>query len=110
MRLLIVDDERAVLRCLERVLRKHYDVTTVERADAALILVGKRHFDAILVDVDMPGMRGDELKRALDPERASHVVMMSGGPTGGHDGVLAKPLDLAELMAALEAAADAAAA
>lgn len=105
MRLLIVDDEPAVLRCLQRVLRRHYEVTTIERADAALILLTKRHFDVILVDVDMPGMRGDELRKRLDPDRASHVVMMSGGVTGGQDGVLAKPLDLAQLMHALDAVA-----
>jgi len=101
MRLLIVDDEPAVLRCLERILRMHYEVTTVERADAALILLAKRHFDAILVDVDMPGMRGDELKKHLGPLGA-RVVMMSGGPMGGTEEVLAKPLDLGALMHALD--------
>ena len=105
MRLLIVDDEPAVLRCLQRVLRNHYDVTTVERADAALFLLSKRHFDVILVDVDMPGMSGDKLKATLDPERASHVVMMSGGSAAEDEGVLAKPLDLGRLIEALDAVA-----
>ncbi|HEY1957276.1 MAG TPA: response regulator [Polyangiaceae bacterium] len=105
MRILIVDDEPAVLRCLERVLRKHYDVTTAERADAALILMSKRHFDAVLVDVDMPGMRGDELKAKLDASRAAHVVMMSGGCAAENADVLQKPLDLARLISALDAAA-----
>jgi DNA-binding response OmpR family regulator len=102
MRLLIVDDEPAVLRCLERVLRSQYEVTTVERADAALILLAKRHFDAILVDVDMPGMRGDEFKRRLPSTLGAKVVMMSGGAAGGVGDVLAKPLDLGHLMGVLD--------
>jgi DNA-binding NtrC family response regulator len=104
-RLLIVDDEPAVLRCLQRMLRSRYEITTVERAEAALILLAKRHFDAILVDVDMPGLRGDELKRRLPPESAARVVMMSGGATGGVGDVLQKPLDLVRLLDALEEAA-----
>jgi CheY-like chemotaxis protein len=102
-RLLIVDDEPAVLRCLERVLRGRYEVTTVQRADAALILMTKRHFDAILVDVNMPGMRGDELAQVLSPERAARVVLMSGGFVGDEDKrVLAKPLSLAALFDRLD--------
>jgi len=105
MRLLIVDDEPAVLRCLERVLRNLYEVTTVQRADAALILLAKRHFDVILVDVDMPGMNGDQLKGAMPAPLVPKVVMMSGGLRGGEDGVLAKPLDLDRLLDVLDEAA-----
>jgi CheY-like chemotaxis protein len=107
MRLLIVDDEPAVLRCLERSLsRRGYEVTTVERADAALILMKKRFFDAILTDVDMPGMKGDELARSLPPHVASRVVLMSGRCYDEDERqILAKPISLAALINRLESAA-----
>ena len=106
MRVLIVDDEPAVLRCLDRTLRSRgYDVTTVERADAALILMKKRHFDVILSDVDMPGMRGDQLANALPPSVASRVVLMSGRCYDDEDKILAKPISLVTLINRLEAAA-----
>jgi CheY-like chemotaxis protein len=103
MRLLIIDDEPSVLRCLERTLRGHYDVTTVASATAALILVAKRHFDAILCDVNMPDMTGHELIEKLTPERASRVVLMSGGFNESltHK-ILAKPLVHRELLDTLD--------
>jgi len=106
MRVLIIDDEPAVLRCLDRTLRtRGYQVTTVERADAALILMKKRHFDVILSDIDMPGMRGDELADVLPPSVASRVVLMSGRCYDDEGTILAKPISLARLIDRIESAA-----
>ena len=101
--MLIVDDEPAVLRCLERTLRSRgYEVTTVERADAALILMKKRHYDAILSDIDMPGIRGDKLLEMLPPTTASRVVLMSGRCYDSGTKILAKPISLDALIDRLE--------
>lgn len=106
MRVLIIDDEPAVLRCLDRALRlRGYDVTTAPRADAALILMKKRHFDVILSDIDMPGMRGDQLVKALPPSVASRVVLMSGRCCDDEGAILAKPISLVTLIDRLESAA-----
>jgi CheY-like chemotaxis protein len=105
MRVLIIDDEPAVLRSLDRTLRSRgYEVTTVERADAALILMKKRHFDAILSDIDMPGMRGDALLEAVSPAIALRVVLMSGR-CYDEEKILAKPISLVTLINRLESAA-----
>lgn len=104
MRVLIIDDEPAVLRCLDRTLRSRgYDVTTAPRADAALIIMKKRHFDVILSDIDMPGMRGDELAKSLPPNLASRVVLMSGRCYDeNEEKILAKPIALERLIDRLE--------
>jgi CheY-like chemotaxis protein len=66
-RVLIVDDEEAVLHFVDRVLRKAgYDTTLAPGAPEALELLAARpSFDLLLTDLMMPGMRGDELARLL---------------------------------------------
>ena len=105
MRLLIIDDEPGVLRCLERVLARHYDVTTTSSATAARILIAKRHYDAILCDVNMPGVKGTDFVGNLPPERAARVVLMSGDAEAASGPVLPKPLVQRELLDTLDAIA-----
>jgi len=61
-RLLIVDDEPNIRRILAAAFDKAGWVTAVaEDAHAALAQLSEGPFDAMLTDVTMPGMRGDEL-------------------------------------------------
>jgi CheY-like chemotaxis protein/anti-sigma regulatory factor (Ser/Thr protein kinase) len=79
---LVIEDEPALGRVLQRLLAPHR-VTVVTRAKEALIRVAAgESFDLILCDLMMPEMTGmdfhAELSRAF-PEIAARVVFMSGG-------------------------------
>lgn len=66
--ILVVDDERPALEDLGRLLRSLDRVRAVETAasgDEALRMLADRGFDAVLVDVRMPGLDGVELGRVL---------------------------------------------
>jgi DNA-binding LytR/AlgR family response regulator len=68
VRVLAVDDERPALDDLARVLRGHEDVDEVECASSgqeALQALASAAYDAVFLDVRMPGLDGVELARVL---------------------------------------------
>ena len=85
MKILAVDDDPIFRAAFEAVLR-HHDINDFAMASSgqeALKLVGQEAvpFDCIFVDIQMPEMNGIELTgilRAMDPERRSQIVMVTG--------------------------------
>jgi two-component system, OmpR family, response regulator MprA len=115
MRILVVDDERAVRESLRRALElEGYDVELASDGEEAL-----RRFDepsspdAAILDVLMPGIDGLEVCRRLRAAgNAVPVLMLTAraeidsrvaGLDAGADDYLPKPFALAELLARLRA-------
>ena len=74
--ILVVDDERNILTSVSRALGlEGYDVEVAGSAEIALDKLDKQTFDAILLDVQLPGIDGlamlDELAKAGHHERPS---------------------------------------
>lgn len=81
-RILIVDDNEALVRGLSRMLGRHYDVTGVISGEDALEDLAKNSYDLLLTDLAMPSMDGLELlKQVRALGRTEAVVMMSGSGT-----------------------------
>jgi signal transduction histidine kinase/CheY-like chemotaxis protein len=82
-RVLVVDDDDGVARALERILRSDYDVTVARSGEQALDLLGGGHaFDAMLVDIAMPGIDGPELYERIRtrwPGLEKKIVFATGG-------------------------------
>jgi len=81
-RILIVDDERALLVSLERLLGIHHEVLTATGVRDALAILRERRVDAVLADVMMPELNGVDLYesiRELVPGLEQRVVFMTGG-------------------------------
>jgi PAS domain S-box-containing protein len=81
-RLLIVDDEPEVGELLADILRGEDSVIDIAATgQAALQLLEKGEYDAILSDLRMPEMDGPELYRRIEqlwPQRARQVVFITG--------------------------------
>ncbi|HWH02187.1 MAG TPA: sigma-54 dependent transcriptional regulator [Gemmatimonadales bacterium] len=77
---LAVDDDAGVLRILERILRREgHTVATACSGEAALTSVGTRRPDAVVLDVQMPGIDGLEtLARLRHQVPGVPVVIMTG--------------------------------
>ncbi|MBI3179122.1 MAG: EAL domain-containing protein [Deltaproteobacteria bacterium] len=82
-RVLLVDDDDAVLRAFQRTLANSgFQVQTARNALQAIDLIKERAFDAIVSDVSMPGMDGLELLHTIREHDSSvPVVLVTGGPT-----------------------------
>ena len=64
--ILVVDDEPAVRRALERALRlDKYDVDLAVDGEEALDRLAERPVDAVILDVMMPGVDGLEVCRRM---------------------------------------------
>lgn len=105
-KLLIVDDEVAILEALMDILEvEGYAVSTASNGAEGLASVGKSRPDLILLDLMMPVMDGQEMLRRLkdDPSlRTIPVVVMSAGRVNKSDlhgsHFLAKPFELDDLL------------
>ena len=78
-RILIVDDERAILSLLSKYFaRAGYEVQTAGSAEEAMAFCGKESFDALLSDVHMPETSGHELVQwAAVAQPTIRCVLMS---------------------------------
>jgi len=113
-RVLVVDDEPAVRRALERALRlENHDVTLAEDGEQALDVLASGATDAVILDVLMPRLDGLEVCRRLRKAGdRTPVLMLTArdaiddrveGLDVGADDYLVKPFALRELQARLRA-------
>ena len=114
MRILIVDDEHAVLEALRRVLtHEGYEVLTARSGEAALERAAADRPDLVVLDVLMPQPDGLEVCRRLRGDgnpvpilmltARSEVADRVAGLDAGADDYLAKPFSLDELLARVRA-------
>ncbi|HVU00564.1 MAG TPA: EAL domain-containing protein [Polyangiaceae bacterium] len=84
-RVLVVDDEEPLLRALGRALgQAQMAVSTASTGEAALQLLSNQAFDAVLTDIQMPGLTGVQLLRAVrQRDLEVPVVLMTGSPDVG---------------------------
>jgi two-component system KDP operon response regulator KdpE len=113
-RILVVDDEEAIVRALSANLRaRGYDVVLASTGEQGLDLAARRHPDAIILDLGLPGIDGSEVIRGLRGWSHVPIIILSARSDeaekvaaldAGADDYLAKPFGMDELMARLRAA------
>lgn len=82
-KVLLVDDDPEFLEAMaDRMRARGMDVDTAESASAALPMAAKTSYDAIILDLLMPGMDGIEALRALKAdEAANQIILLTGHGT-----------------------------
>ena len=113
-RLLLVDDDESIRTSLARALGfEGYDVETSSNGHDAIAAMAESSFDAVLLDVMMPGINGLEVARSLRAARNDTPILMLtarhevtdrvAGLDAGADDYLPKPFALDELLARVRA-------
>ena len=82
LRVLVVDDEASVRVSLQRYLAgKGHDVETTASGEDALVRLKASKYDAVIVDMRMPDLSGEQLferLRSNDPAHAERVIFTTG--------------------------------
>ncbi len=109
-RILIVDDQDANVRMLERLLGEagYTHITACRNAVDVCALHRRHDYDLILLDLQMPGMNGFEVMEALktsDTDPYLPVIVLTAQPAhklralkAGAKDFISKPLDLTEVQ------------
>ncbi len=113
MKLLVVEDESRLLRSLAGALRDEgYAVDTAAEGTDGLYKALNTCYDAIVLDVMLPGVDGWEILRRVRQTQKTPVLMLTArdgtqervkGLDAGADDYLVKPFELTELYARLRA-------
>jgi CheY-like chemotaxis protein len=114
-RILLVDDDDAVVSYLVAKLSKLYDMVSTVDPSKVVALARRELPDVILCDIDMPGMSGGDVAAALGEDSATARIPLIyltalvspeeardlQGQVGGRPGV-SKRAPLAELVARID--------
>jgi DNA-binding response OmpR family regulator len=113
-RILLVDDERAIVESLRYALEKEgYEVLEAGEGGEALELARRSSPDLVLLDIMLPGMSGFEICRVLRQESTVPILMLTArgdepdrvvGLDLGADDYITKPFSLREVLARVRAA------
>ncbi|CAN5580667.1 N/A [soil metagenome] len=110
-RVLVVDDDPEFrFAVAELLFEDGYEVVTAEHGGVALRLVERARPDAILLDLNMPVMGGEDFARQFRSKYGRHIpiVIFTATPKPrideqiGNALVLSKPVELEELLSVLE--------
>ena len=107
--ILVVDDDAGVRKTLSSILSENgYLIVTAEDGKQALRATEKEYFDAALIDIELPDMKGTELLLRLKERQPRMVrIIVTGFPSienaikavnQGADGYVLKPFDVGELL------------
>lgn len=116
MKVLVIEDDAGTREYLERGLREAgWDVTCFDAPKPALLELGGRSFDAIILDRMLPGMDGlDALRIIRGANITTPIIMLTAmssiedrvtGLESGADDYLVKPFALTELLARIRSIA-----
>lgn len=113
MKLLVVEDEPRLLRSLAGALRDEgYAVDTAADGTEGLYKALNSSYDALVLDVMLPGVDGWDILRRVRQTQGTPVLMLTArdgtpdrvkGLDAGADDYLVKPFELTELYARLRA-------
>lgn len=76
-RLLIVDDRPALIHSFKRIMNGKYDILTAHNAESALAIARQESdIDMIILDIEMPGRKGNEIIQELRDQLPNAAILI----------------------------------
>jgi DNA-binding response OmpR family regulator len=112
--ILVCEDEELIRTMITLNLKKEgYGVTSAGDAESMLTVIDDKPYNLILLDINLPGMSGEEALVEIRKRRIQTPVIMVTAKTDtdtmvnsidlGADDYIAKPFDMKELLARVKA-------
>jgi two-component system KDP operon response regulator KdpE len=112
--ILVVDDEREIVRALQQALNAHgYNVLTASSGEQAIETLAQQRLDLLLLDLLLPGMNGLEVCRRVRASSSIPIIVLSVKDAEcdkvealdlGADDYVAKPFGINEVLARVRVA------
>jgi len=98
LRILVVDDSRAIRTYIKGVLMEAFDLEVLEASSGfdALRILPRQHIDLIIADINMPDINGLELIKFIRRSERERVLDL------GANGFIAKPFTPVTLVNAIK--------
>lgn len=114
MRILIIEDEAAIVRFLKRGLEAHgHELLVADSGEDGVVLATDETIDLVLLDISLPGLDGHQVLARIRINRPAVPVLMLtarddlqhkvSALNAGADDYLTKPFAFAELLARIHA-------
>ncbi len=114
MRILLIEDDPAIVRVLERGLRAHgYQVVSAENGEDGALLASDEDVELVLLDISLPGRDGHQVLASIRARRPGLPILMLTARDdleskvralrSGADDYLTKPFAFEELRARIHA-------
>jgi len=113
-RILVVDDEKAIIRALQHSLTTHgYEVFTAKSGEKALEAIAAHRPDLLLLDLGLPDMNGLEVCKRVRSQSHLPIIVISAKDSEpdkvkaldlGADDYISKPFGVNELLARIRVA------
>ena len=73
LKLLVVEDNASLLESIKQILSDEYEVDTADNGDDGLFMALQNIYDAIVLDVMLPGMDGFEIVQQIRKRKITQV-------------------------------------
>lgn len=113
IKILVVEDDNEINQLLCEIISKsgYLPQPAYSGTEALLYLAGEQAWSMVLLDLMLPGLRGDEILQQLGPDRQFPVIMISAKGEQhtkvsilrmGADDYITKPFDIEEVSARID--------
>jgi CheY-like chemotaxis protein len=98
-KILVIDDDPYILETIELILKNiNYNVELASTGTQALNLIKKEDFDLVIIDINLPDIKGDEITRFIKERKKDTCIVLMTGYEPLLDDVIREKMDVEDIL------------